>query len=250
MKVLSFIPARGGSKGVVKKNIQDLNGHPVLAYTICSSLQCELIHRTIVSSEDQEILKCANDYGAEIVERPKEMATDESPTEPSIQHAVNEMEKIGFKPDFIILNQPTAPFRMVKDLKNAIGLLNKDFDAVMSVSPVPAHYHPQWIKEMNENDQVISYWKVNEINHPIIETEKYWQRQQLQGEYFWKNGAIYIMSYESIMSYNHLYGKQCAAYLIPNERIVNIDTELDLEWARFLLKTDRIKLDFKIKKGR
>ena len=249
MNILSFIPARGGSKGVRKKNIVDLNGHPLLAYTVCSSLQCDLIHKTVVSSEDPEILEKAREYGAETIRRPDELAMDTSPTEPSIVHAVETLEKKGYKADFIILNQPTAPFRLVSDLRKAIGLLDQNFDAVMSVSPVPAHYHPQWIKEIDAKGQLVSYWKEKEVQHPIIETEKYWQRQQLQGQYYWKNGAIYIMSYRSIMELGHRYGETCAPLVIPNERIANIDSPMDFEWARFLLNNEQIHLDFELKKS-
>ena len=247
MNILSFIPARGGSKGIHKKNIQQLNNHPLIAYTICSSLKCDLIQKTVVSSDDSNILKCAEEYGAEIIKRPKELALDSSPTAPSIQHALDELEKSNFKPDFIILNQPTVPFRLVKDLKDAILLLKDDIDAVMSLSSVPAHYHPKWLKLIN-NNQVFSFIKDGEVNHPILETEKYWQRQQLYPDYYWKNGAIYIMSYDSIMRLGHIYGNKCAPLLIPNNRIVNIDTQMDLELARFLIESKQIKLDFKIKR--
>lgn len=247
MKILSFIPARGGSKGVYKKNIQKLNGHPLIAYTICSSLECDLIHKTIVSSDDNDILDYAKEYGAEVLKRPKHLANDSSPTEPSIQHAVNKIEKSNFKPDFIILNQPTSPFRLVKDLKKAIGLLSSDIDAVMSLSPLPSHYHPKWLKEIRD-EHVFSYENNSLVNHPIVETEKYWQRQQLNHDYYWKNGAIYIMSYESIMINGHRYGNNCAPLIIPNDRLVNIDTKMDLDLAKFLIETNRIKLDFNIKR--
>jgi len=247
MKILSFIPARGGSKGVYKKNIQLLDNHPLIAYTICSSLQCDLIDKTVVSSDDSTILQISKDYGADVIERPVEIAKDDSPTEPSIQHALKMLAKDNFIPDFIILNQPTSPFRLVEDLKNSVLLLNDDFDAVMSLSEVPAHFHPKWLKIINDQ-QVISYEKEDGIISPIIEVEKYWQRQQLNSDYYWKNGAIYIMSYSSIMDLGHRYGTKCAPLIIPNDRLVNIDSEMDLDLARFLLKNNRVKLDFNIER--
>ena len=148
------------------------------------------------------------------------------------------------------MNQPTSPFRLIKDLENSINLLSEKFDAVMSLSLIPAHYHPIWNKKIEENGQVFSTFNVSEVKHPIIESSKYYyQRQQLVGDYYWKNGAIYIMSYESVMKLDQRYGNRCAGYIIPMDRIVNIDQELDLDWARFLLKTKKIKLDFNLDKG-
>ena len=89
MKILSYIPARGGSKGVHRKNIQDLNGHPLVAYTISSSIQCNLIQKTIVSSDDEEILKIAENYGADVIERPKNLSEDDSRIVPGIRSAFN-----------------------------------------------------------------------------------------------------------------------------------------------------------------
>lgn len=249
MKILSYIPARGGSKGIHRKNIQDLNGFPLLAYTISSSLQCDLIQKTIVSSDDKEILKIAKDYGANITERPKKLSEDDSRIVPGIRSALIEQGENGYVPDYIILNQPTSPFRLIKDLENSINLLSEKFDAVMSISLVPAHYHPIWNKKIDKGGQVFSTFTDSEVKHPIIESSKYYyQRQQLVGDYYWKNGAIYIMSYESVMNLDHRYGKRCAGYIIPQDRIVNIDQELDLEWARFLLKTKKINLDFNLDK--
>tara|TARA_Y100000310_G_scaffold308073_1_gene350800 strand:- start:2459 stop:3217 length:759 start_codon:yes stop_codon:yes gene_type:complete len=227
-KIISIIPARGGSKGVPKKNIRLLNGKPMIYYTIALSLNFPLISRTIVSTEDEEIKSISLSYGAEVVDRPSALAQDSSPTEEAIEHVLKTLEASeGYVPDLIVLLQPTAPLREDGDLYQAFSNIeNKEYDAAMSITELDAHYHPYWIKEVVD-DEVVSPFGNNNTRVKILETEKYYQRQQLPKQYYWKNGSIYVFTYESFCELGHRYGNRCAPIIIGKERSINVDTEED-----------------------
>ena len=128
--IISIIPARGGSKGVSRKNIKTLFGKPLIQYTIETSLTCSQISRTIVSTEDPEIKKISMAAGAEAVDRPSHLAMDSTPTEPVISHVLDSIDTI---PDLIVLLQPTAPLRTVSDIERGLTLLlDRKYDAVIA----------------------------------------------------------------------------------------------------------------------
>lgn len=236
-KVISIIPARGGSKGVPKKNIKFLDGKPMIYHTIAFSLNFPFISRTIVSTEDKEIKSISLGYGAEVVDRPLALAQDTSPTEEAVEHVLETLETSeGYVPDLIVLLQPTAPLREDKDLYQAFSSIkSKKYDAAMSVTELDAHYHPYWIKEVVD-DEVISPFGNGNPDIKIVETEKYYQRQQLPKKYYWKNGSIYIFTYESFCKLGHRYGSRCAPIIIEKDRSINIDTEEDFARAEKYLK--------------
>lgn len=242
---IGIIPARGGSKGVKLKNLRLLNGLPLIAYGILCSLKAPSIQRTVVSTDHDEIANVAEKYGAEVVLRPPEMATDEAPTEPAMQHVVQTLEERGVEVKSVALIQPTCPFRLSSDVEKGYEILSsKEGDAVMSVSPVPAHFHPYWLKRMTSSGHLESLYKEDDISHDILETKRYWRRQDLPGTYYWKNGALYIMSRHSLMVAGHRYGTKCLPLIMEDERLVNIDTENDFERAEKILKEKKVKLDF------
>ena len=133
-RVLSIIPARGGSKGLPRKNILKLAGKPLIAWTIEASLNSKFVTKTIVSSDDKEILAIAKDYGSEILLRPKNLATDLSSSESVVTHALNYLESVGEEFDFVALLQPTSPLRNYKDIDKAFKVMvETKSDAVISV---------------------------------------------------------------------------------------------------------------------
>ena len=134
--IVAIIPARGGSKGVPRKNIKNLCGKPLIQYTIDEAKRSNKISRVIVSTEDEEIAEISRNLGAEVIMRPDELATDKAPTLPVIQHVIETLEKNqDFKVDAIMLLQPTTPFRKQEHIDQAIGLfLEKNPDSVVSVS--------------------------------------------------------------------------------------------------------------------
>ena len=134
MKILSIIPARGGSKGIRLKNLVRLDGKPLLHYTIRASLESKLVDRTIVSTDNKKIAEQAKKLGAEVITRPKQLATDESLLEPVIQHVLDFLKaKKKYRPDIIVLLQNTSPLRSSEYVDGALSLLiKKKYDSVLS----------------------------------------------------------------------------------------------------------------------
>jgi len=239
-KVIAIIPARGGSKGVPRKNIKLLDGKPLVHYTIKASLESPIISRTIVSTDDKEIKNICLDYGAEVIDRPPDLALDSSTTEEAISHVLRELKTTEeYVPDLVVLLQPTAPFRHPSDFNQAFQKMREEkYDAAMSVTELDAHYHPYWIKEVVAGEVVSPYGNENpELK--ILEAEKYYQRQQLPQKYYWKNGSIYMFTYESFRRYGHRYGTCTAPIFIDSERSINIDSEDDFDRAEKYLKKQK-----------
>jgi len=242
---IGIIPARGGSKGVPLKNLRLLNNFPLVVYGILCSLKSPSIDRTVVSTDHDKIAEVAEQYGAEVIMRPPDTATDEAPTEPAMQHAVQTLEEKGVEVENIALIQATCPFRLVADVEEGFALLKAGKgDAVMSVSPVPAHFHPYWLKSVTSSGHLASLYQEDDIHHDILETKRYWRRQDLPETYYWKNGALYIMSRHSLMVEGHRYGKKCCPLVMESDRLVNIDTEEDFLCAEKILREGKVKLDF------
>jgi CMP-N,N'-diacetyllegionaminic acid synthase len=242
---IGVIPARGGSKEIPLKNLRLLNDIPLIAYGILCSLKSSSINRTVVSTDHEKIAEMAERYGAEVIMRPPEMATDEAPTEPAMKHVVQTLEEKDIRVENIALIQATCPFRLVADVENGFAILKSGKgDAVMSVSQVPAHFHPYWLKRITSSGHLASLYQEDDIHHEILEAKRYWRRQDLPGTYFWKNGALYIMSRHSLMVKGHRYGEKCYPLVMESDRLVNIDTEEDFKYAEKMLREEKVKLDF------
>ena len=148
-QIVGIIPARGGSKGVPKKNIRPIMGKPLIAYTIEVALESQLLGKVIVSSDDEEIMVVSRQYGAEVpFTRPAELALDTTPMVPVLQHAVRFLEdRDNIRFDYILLLQPTNPVRQVEDINSALGkLVETGADSVISVCQVD-NYHPVLMKK-------------------------------------------------------------------------------------------------------
>jgi N-acylneuraminate cytidylyltransferase len=229
--VIAIIPARGGSKGILRKNIKLLNGKPLISYTINAAKQSKHIARTIVSTEDTEIKEVSMKYGAEVIDRPEELAKDNSPTLPVLQHVIQTLQDNNEKVKLIVLLQSTAQFQKPEEIDEAIQtVINGNWDSLISLSPVPKHFNPIWQKKLKDNGQVLNV----SDNKPINDDKKSTRRQELKQTY-WKNGQIYIMTPETLMEKKSLFGERCTSYII-NRKIVNIDTEEDWKQAEKLEK--------------
>ncbi len=228
-RVLGVIPARGGSKGVPKKNIRVLDGQPLIVYTIQASLACPLITDLVLTTDDPEIQRIALDAGCQApFLRPPELATDLALAIPTIQHAVAEMESLGnAKYDVVVMLQPTTPLRATEDLSAALArLLASDASGIVSIVDVD-NWHPMKMKCL-EGDFLVNYADPPVENPP---------RQILPPVYI-VNGAIYATRRDVLMNGNTFTGSQCLGFLMPPERSVNIDTELDfLAAEHFLAQT-------------
>lgn len=226
-EIIGIIPARGGSKGVPRKNIKLLNGIPLILFTIKPALNCKVITDVVVTTDDEEIRKIAQENGAKApFLRPKELATDNALAVPTIKHALLEMEKIENKKyDYVVMLQPTAPLRTREDIENALKLLiEKGADGIISVVEV-GNYHPMKMKKF-EGERLIDYEKPPVENPP----------RQILPKVYIVNGAIYATKRDVFVEKETFKGDYCLGYIMPPERSVNIDNEIDFKVAEYLLK--------------
>lgn len=225
MKVLGLIPARGGSKGVPRKNVKKLAGKELIAYTIEAAKNSKLTD-IIVSTDDDAIAEIAESFGVKApFRRPAELASDTAKSMDVALHAMKTMEELkGEEYDAIMLLQPTTPFRTTEDINNALSLLASDesADSVISVVDVEAH-HPARMKYMKEG--VL-------IDPPFCEAYENQNRQELEPMYI-RNGAIYLTKRDTILKGSYK-GNNCLALVMPQTRSVNIDTMFDFEYAEWI----------------
>jgi CMP-N-acetylneuraminic acid synthetase len=226
MKILGVIPARGGSKGVLHKNIRFLGGKPLIVHTIEAARNSRLSH-CIVSTDSEEIAAVAKNHGAEVpFLRPAELATDTAKSIPVMVHALRWLEqKTGTEFDALMMLQPTTPFRTSADIDAAIRKMEEtDCDSVISVVDVEGH-HPARMKYL-EGDRL--------IDPPFCEVYENQPRQELIPMYI-RNGAIYLTK-RNVLIGGSFKGSDCRALICQAERSVNIDTELDFDYAEWVLQ--------------
>ncbi|MEA2050829.1 MAG: type II toxin-antitoxin system PemK/MazF family toxin [Campylobacterota bacterium] len=220
--ILAIIPARGGSKRLPRKNILNLAGKPLIAYSIEASLNSRYIKKTIVSSDDDEILNIAKDYSSEIIKRPAHLATDTSTSFDSIEHTIlNQDESF----DYIILLQPTSPLRTSKHIDEAIELLiEKNADAVISTCEVD---HPvKWNMSIDDTLDISS--AIFSINT---------NRSQDQTKHYRLNGAIYIARTKKLLEEKTFFlTKNIYSYIMDKKDSVDIDDEYDFLIAEAFIK--------------
>jgi CMP-N,N'-diacetyllegionaminic acid synthase len=232
--VLAVVPARGGSRGVPRKNIRALGAHPLLAYTIAAGRSSARVTDLVVSTEDTEIADVARAYGATVVERPPELATDEAPTAPVIQHAIEEVERsTGRTYDYILTLQPTTPFRRGWDIDAAVDLLEATPNLEASVTSVVRIFdaHPARVKRL-EGDRLLPYIAGDDL--PT-------RRQDLPPAYL-RNGAIYL-SHRHTVTGGSVWGNPEVPYEMPPERSVNIDEPLDFLLAEAVVDAGLTEID-------
>jgi CMP-N,N'-diacetyllegionaminic acid synthase len=219
MKILGLITARGGSKGVPRKNIRLLNGKPLLAYTAETALEAKSLTSVVLSTEDAEIAEIGRKYllGVPFM-RPPELAQDATPSLAVVRHALLTLAEMGEKYDAVCLLQPTNPLRRAADIDNCVELLiESNADAVVSVLPVPHEYNPQWVFWMNGE---------NQMSLATGEKEPTTRRQDLPPA-FHRDGSVYVTRSETILEQKSLYGENVKGYEIEAEYSANIDTEAD-----------------------
>ncbi len=222
--ILGIIPARGGSKKLPKKNIRPLMGKPLIYYTITEAKKSNYLDRIIVSTEDRKIAQIARGYGVEVITRPQELAQDDTPALPVYQHAIRFLEeKERYSPDIIVVLQPTSPLRLAVDIDGAIEQFLKTEDyPVVSVCEVT--HPPQWMYTLRKGILV-----------PVLKGEIPARRQDALTVYQ-LNGAVYVIPRDTVMKQNSVLGKTTRAYLMPAERSIDIDTEIDFKLAELIIK--------------
>ncbi|MBI3074751.1 MAG: acylneuraminate cytidylyltransferase family protein [Parcubacteria group bacterium] len=216
--VLCVIPARGGSKGVPRKNIKLLNGKPLIAYTIEAVLGSGAVDKLVVSTDDAEIVNVAERYGAEVVRRPKNLARDMSPVEPSMVHALAMLEKKGYVPDFISLVQCTSPFLSSQIVKKAVStVMGGKFTTCITVGPLHHGHEFKW--DLSRTGRALPAY---DLAHRL-------RRQDSQTVYI-ENGAFYITRTGLFKkTANRIGGRNAivSAIKMDAEDSLQIDSELD-----------------------
>ncbi|EMH6404191.1 acylneuraminate cytidylyltransferase family protein [Providencia rettgeri] len=222
--MIALIPARGGSKGLPRKNIKLLNGKPMIAYTIEAALNSKYITDVVISTDDQEIYDIALSYGAkDTFLRPKELAEDSSLAIDNYIYTIQRLEKeYNYNLDSFIVLQPTSPLRSTEDIDNSICLFTENkADSVISFCE---EHHPiKWHKYINKNNKLEDIFDENLLVN----------RQDIIPTYY-PNGAIYIFSKNLILERKY-YSKNTYAYIMPRSRSVDIDTIDDFEYVQFLM---------------
>lgn len=226
-KVFAVITARGGSKGIPRKNVVDCGGKPLIAWTIEAARQSELIDRLIVSTDDDEISEVAVRYGADVpFRRPSELAGDTSCHVAVVQHAVTWMEdNCGENYDYVVLIQPTCPLITPVDIDGAVKLaLENDADSVITVHE--ARQHPYYSRR-RRSDGSLDF---------IIPAGRTITRRQDLPEAFAEAGAVFVIKKEVLMSTGVLETEYPLAYVLPEERALDVDTPWDLHLVDLILK--------------
>lgn len=228
MKYLCIIPARCGSKGISFKNIVDLCGKPMIAYTVEIALQLKtqgLIDNVIVSTDCSKIAEIAEQYGAEVpFLRPEEIAGDKAKSVDFVLHSIEYYENIGVEFDAVIVLQPTSPLKSYDDVNKSIEIFDKnENDSLISA-----------YKEETIND-LIMYHKVEEKAIPLNSNHNKGVRRQDHGAVYIRNGAIYITKVDYLKKEKRIIADVPLMYEMSKNRSINIDTYEDLEYVRNLL---------------
>jgi CMP-N,N'-diacetyllegionaminic acid synthase len=224
---LAIIPARGGSKRLPRKNVLDLCGKPLIAWSIEAGLKSKYIDKLIVTSDDEDILSISKKYGSDIIKRPEELSNDTATTFDALKHTIDNLEKY----DYIVLLQPTSPLRNEKHLDESIELLEqKNADAVISVCEMD--HSPLWCNTLPENGSMQTFLKEEVLN----------KRSQDLDKYFRLNGAIYICKMDKFLNNKGFFLKEnIYAYLMSKENSTDIDDEFDFLMTEYIMKYKNIK---------
>jgi len=232
MSVIACIPARGGSKGVFKKNIKIFNGHPLIGYTIFAAKQSKHIDRVIVSTDDEEIAEVAKEYGAEVpFLRPAELAQDCTPDRPVIDHLLEELKSQKHNSELLLWLRPTTPFKKSVFIDDCIEKIqkNEDYTSLRTVTEVQGKAHPYWVFKEEKG-------KLKEFVEGI-KFKDYYQRQLLPKCYS-INGLVDVIRPNSLNGTIDCFG-ECVGFLEINEKYtLDIDSERDFSFGEYLLSKD------------
>ena len=214
---LAVILARGKSKRLPRKNVLDLSGKPLIAWSIEAGLKSKYIDKLVVSSDDEEILEISNKFGSDTLKRPDKLAGDTSTSLDAIKHSITIFERY----DYVMLLQPTSPLRNDKHIDEAIELLGqKDADAVISLCEMS--HSPLWCNTLDDNLSMTSFLKDEVLNKRSQDLEKFYRL----------NGAIYLCKTEKLLKENSFFLKDnIFAYVMDKKSSIDIDEQIDFELA-------------------
>lgn len=237
-QVLALIPARGGSKSIPRKNIQQFAGYPLIVYSIAAGLEAGHVDRVVVSTDDDEIAAIARSFGAEVpFIRPDEYSQDDTPDLPVFRHALGWLEQHeGYRPDIVVQLRPTSPFRRVRHIDRAVEILSghPDADAVRTVC-VPFQ-------------NPFKMWQIGEEGYlrPLIQTgipEAYNLPRQALPDVYWQTGYVDVAWRRTILEKGSMTGERILPLVIGAEEWVDIDSRDDWRRAERLLESGEITFE-------
>lgn len=221
--IVIIIPARGGSKGIVKKNIALLKGKPLLAYTIESAIESMVAKEIFVSTDSEEIAEVAKKYGSKVIMRPAEISHDTASTESSLVHAIKTIrQNYNWMPDYVLTLPPTSPLRSAKTIKEFVKYflsLNDKYDAMLSLT-------------VHRGD----FWRKDSLGNFVRLFPDAPRRRQDREPLYLENSAIYLTKTESLLKTNSILGKHCTGFIINDIEATDINEPIDLLWAEFLIE--------------
>lgn len=222
MALLTLISARGGSKGIPRKNIKPLMGKPLIGWSIEAAKRASFIDRIVVSTDDAEIASVAREFGADVpFMRPAALAADDTPGIAPVLHAISQLPHY----DWVLLLQPTSPLRSAADI-DGIWQLCQDQVAPSAVSVCEVEKNPYWMYQCNAAQRL----------EPFIEGRLDVTRRQDLPPAFALNGALYLARTDWLLDRQCFVGPETLGYIMPPERSVDLDTPQDWRWVEFLIE--------------
>jgi len=224
LSILAIIPARGGSKGIPRKNIKPLMGKPLIGWSIDAAKQASCIDHIIVSTEDQEIASVARELGADVpFMRPAELAADDTPGIAPVLHAISQL------PDYewVLLLQPTSPLRSAEDI-DGVWQFCQERGAPSAVSVCEVGKHPYWMYRCN----------AAQLLEPFIKGRPDVTRRQDLPPAYALNGALYLAKTDWLLEQQNFIGPETLGYIMPPERSVDLDAPQDWRWIEFLIEQE------------
>ena len=223
METIAIIPARGGSKGIPGKNIRELNGKPLIVYSIENALQAKTVDRVVVSTDDEKIVEVAQAAGAEVIKRPSGISGDTASSEEALLHALDFLRKNeAYSPDLLVFLQCTSPLTTAEDIDGTVQKLLQD-SADTSLAVAPFHYY-LW----SEN----AFAEAKGINHEKTSRPL---RQERENQ-FVETGAVYVMRAQKFLQAKHRFFGKTVMHVMPAERCWEIDDPIDWPVAEAMLE--------------
>ena len=219
-KIIAIIPARGGSKRIPGKNIKIMAGKPLIAWTIEPALKSRYLDKVIVSTDNKKIAETSKRYGAEVVDRPREFATDKASSASAVIHLIKYLkENQNYKPDIIVLLQPTSPLRTVDDIDKSIEMfLNNKCKAVISFREEKLFWYGVEIKEKYAR-------------------EIFGSKKRRSSKIYLPNGATYVIALNNFLKYKSFYPQEdILPYIMPGHKSIDVDIMEEFNLAELILK--------------
>jgi CMP-N-acetylneuraminic acid synthetase len=230
MEILGVIPARGGSKGIPRKNLTMLNHKPLLEYTVRAAQQCSMLSKIILSTDNYEIADFGRSHHVEIHKRQEEIARDNTPMKNVIYKLLEDLQiQQNYFPDITVILQPTSPLRTHQHIDEALSklMIHNKADAIVSVTEVPHQYSPYSIMKESDDGSIDFY----------IKEGMHLTRRQDKPVFYARNGAaVYAFKTTAFLKTGSFYGDFCLPYFMKAEESIDIDGPLDLEIAGLFLK--------------